>query len=256
VSKYEHGDTEITEAFLTQWPQWFRGGRSGTQRAKRASASSVDSERNCALTRAKARLRPLRILRDLCVESFLRVLRASVLNCLLFSAVAAQNVDAFSDTHDGGKLHAASAFVCPTKIGAFERDAVGEADPEKHTDFCAYSARDGVYGTIRLVPLSGTYDARTTLAPDFVETESLGGKRVADGLLTLTVKPQPLVLYARTYETTKLQDLRYRVLFAGGQIGNWAMETTIEYADPRDTGIENQFLHAVYAMAEQEIAVK
>jgi hypothetical protein len=168
----------------------------------------------------------------------------------------AADTDLFTDTRDGGKLHAASGFVCPARIGVFERDAVGEADPGTHTDFCAYSARNGIYGTIRLVPLSGPYDAPGALAPDFVETESQGAKRVADGPAMLAAQPQPLMIYARTYETAKLDDLRYRVMFSGAQFGNWAVETTIEYADPRDVGLENQFLHAVYANAQREIAVK
>jgi hypothetical protein len=168
----------------------------------------------------------------------------------------AADTEPFSDTRDGGKLHAASGFVCPARIGAFERDAVGEADPGKNTDFCAYSARDGVYGTIRLGRLSGLYDGQASLASDFAETESLGGKRIADGPAMLAAKPQPLVVYARTYETAKLADFRYRVLFSGAQFGNWAVETTIEYADPRDVGLENQFLHAVYAAARNEITSK
>jgi hypothetical protein len=146
--------------------------------------------------------------------------------------------------------------VCPARIGAFERDAVGEADPEKHTDFCAYSARDGVYGTIKLVPLAGPYDAQSALAPDFAKTESLGGKRVADGPAMLAAKPQPRVVYARTYETAKLDQFRYRVMFSGAQFGNWAVETTIEYADPRDTPLEQDFLHAIYAAAQSQIGAK
>jgi hypothetical protein len=179
-----------------------------------------------------------------------------VLNFLFLPAAIAQNVDAFTDTHDGGKLHAASGFICPARIGAFERDAVGEANPGKGVDFCAYSARNGIYGTIRLMPVNGSYDAQTSLAPDFGETEAMGGKRVVDGLVTLSAKPQPLAVYARTYETAKLEDFRYRVLFSGAQFGKWAVETTIEYADPRDTGIEDQFLHAVYAAAPSEITAK
>jgi len=194
--------------------------------------------------------RPLRNLRVLCAKIVF-------IGCLAPAAFAQDaNTDPFTDTHDGGKLHTASGFVCPARISAFERDAVGEADPETHTDFCAYSARDGVYGTIKLVPLAGPYDAQSALAPDFAKTESLGGKRVADGPAMLAAKPQPLVVYARTYEIAKLDQFRYRVMFSGAQFGNWAVETTIEYADPRDTGVENQFLHAVYAMAEHDIAVK
>jgi hypothetical protein len=179
------------------------------------------------------------------------------MSAILFANVAlAEEPGAFADTRDGGKLHTASGFVCPAKIGAFERDAVGLADPEARADFCAYSAINGVYGTIRLVPLDGSYDARTSFARDFSVEEGLGGKTVADGMATLPLKPTPVVLYARTYETMKLEDFRYRTLFAGTGFGKWAVETTIEYVDPRDTGIENQFLHAVYAAAARETALK
>jgi len=188
------------------------------------------------------------------------MLRASLLNSFFALAVVspafAQDADPFADARNGGKLHTASGFTCPAMIGPFERDAVGESDPGKGADFCAYSALNGVYGTIRLVPLDGPYNAQTSLAPGFIEQEGLGGKRIADGMATLEMKPSPLAVYARTYETTKLEDQRYRVLFAGGQFGNWAVETTIEYADPRDTGVEDQFLHAVYAAARGEIAAK
>jgi hypothetical protein len=203
--------------------------------------------------RADARivaLRPPRNLRVLCAKI--------VLSGLLVPAAFAQEAttDPFTDTHDGGKLHAASGFVCPAMIGAFERDAVGEADPEKGADFCAYSALNGVYATIRLVPLDGPYNAQTALAPDFMEQEGTGGMRIADGMAMLAAKPAPLPVYARTYETAKLEGQRYRVLFAGAQFGNWAVETTIEYADPRDTANEDRFLHAVYGTARSEIAVK
>jgi hypothetical protein len=233
-----------------------RGGRSGALARAGAQPISESTERITARFARVVPLRPPRILCDLCVKSLLRVLCASVLNILFLAAAVAQNADAFSDTRDGGKLHAASGFVCPAKIGAFERDAVGEADPGKGVDFCAYSARNGTYGTIRLMPVNGSYDALASLAPDFGETEATGGKRVVDGLVTLSAKPQPLTVYARTYETAKLEDFRYRVLFSGAPFGKWAVETTIEYADPRDTGIEDQFLHAVYEAAPNEITAK
>jgi len=180
------------------------------------------------------------------------------MNLFLFVPAFAQDAtpDPFSDTRDGGKLHTASGFVCPAKIGLFERDAVGEADPSKGADFCAYSALDGVYGTIKITPLDGPYDAKSSLAPGFIEQEGTGGKRISDGLATLAARPAQVVIYARTYETAKLEDLHYRVVFAGSQFKNWAVETTIEYADPRDTPVENEFLHAVYAAAEGEIAAK
>ena len=168
------------------------------------------------------------------------------------------SVDPFTDARDGGKLHKASGFVCPSKIGLFGRDAVGEADPTAGSDFCAYSALDGVYGTIKLTLLSEPYNPQTSLAPGFVVQEETGGKRIAEGMTSLVVKPgtPPLAVYTRTYETAKLEDRHYRVLFAGAQFKNWAVETTIEYADPNDLAVESDFLRAVYAEAEKEIAAK
>jgi hypothetical protein len=164
-------------------------------------------------------------------------------------------IDSFADTRDGGKLHAASGFVCPAKIGLFERDAVGEADPEKGAVFCAYSALDGVYGTITLAAPEGPYDPKTALAPGFIEQEGTGGRRIAEGMLSLTSKPgaAPLAVYTRTYETARLEDDHYRVLFTGAEVKNWAVEVTIEYAEPRDTPVEDEFLRAVYAAAAREI---
>ena len=66
------------------------------------------------------------------------------------------DIDAFKDAGDDAKVHA-SGFVCPLFIGHFERDAYGERDPSIGADFCAYSAIDGVYGTITLTPLKSAY---------------------------------------------------------------------------------------------------
>ena len=176
---------------------------------------------------------------------------------LLFAAfpAGAQTVagDTFADRRDGAKLHVASGFVCPAKIGAFERDAVGESDPQAGVGFCAYGALDGVYGTIKLIPLHGAYDARQSLDGDFAEQEGTGGTPVAEGNINVAAGAPPLAAYARTYETAKLEDLHYRVLFTGAAIGNWAVETTIEFAEPRDVPDEQGFLHAVYAAARSEI---
>ncbi|HEX4080684.1 MAG TPA: hypothetical protein VHX61_17620 [Rhizomicrobium sp.] len=176
---------------------------------------------------------------------------------LLFATLpaVAQTVagDTFADGKDGAKVHVASGFVCPAKIGAFERDAVGESDPQAGVGFCAYGALDGVYGTIKLIPLHGAYDAKQSLDGDFAEQEGTGGKPVAEGNITVAPGTPPLVAYARTYETAKLEDLHYRVLFTGAAIGNWAVETTIEFAEPRDVPDEMGFLHAVYAAARRGI---
>jgi len=161
--------------------------------------------------------------------------------------------DTFFDGKDGAKVHAASGFVCPAKIGLFERDAVGESDPATGADFCAYSALDGVYGTIKLAPLGGAYDPKASLALDFAEQEGTGGKQIAEAPATFG---KPLSIFTRTYETSKLEDLHYRVLFAGAQVKTWAVEATIEYADPRDTPVADDFLHAVYEAAPRDIRAK
>src|SRR3954462_11769643 len=87
---------------------------------------------------------------------------------------AQKSADTFSDREDGAKVHV-SGFVCPQRIGDFERDAVGEYDLDRNQDFCAYASCDGVYGTITLQPLNGGYDPKASLAPEFNEQESTGG---------------------------------------------------------------------------------
>ena len=167
-------------------------------------------------------------------------------------ACAQSNGDVFSDGPANAKIHAASGFACPGKIGLFERDAVGERDPSANADFCAYSALDGVYGTITLVPLTGPYDPKAALAPEFVEQEDIGGKRIGEG----TVKVGGAGVYARTYETTSLEDLHYRTLFSASAVGNWAVQVTVEYASPRDDAVKQEFLNAVYAGAFKKLAAK
>ena len=175
------------------------------------------------------------------------------------TGVHAQTVagDTFADGANGAKVHVASRFVCPGRIGAFERDAVGETDPETGADFCAYAALDGVYGTIKLVPIHGAYDAKQSLARDFGEEEGTGGKSIAEEQVTIAgaLRGSPVPVYTRTYETAKLEDLHYRVQFAGAEIANWAVETTIEFAEPRDLPEAQEFLRAVYTAAQSEIAV-
>src|ERR1700742_3900873 len=102
------------------------------------------------------------------------VVRVSIL-CLTALAPAmalAQTAgDVFADGPGNTKVHAASGFACPLQIGHLERDAVGERDPSQAADFCAYSALDGVYGTITLAALKGPYDPKAALVPDFQEQE-------------------------------------------------------------------------------------
>ena len=182
----------------------------------------------------------------------------AMLALLLVTPARAQTLtgDTFADGPNGAKVHVASKFVCPAKIGPFERDAVGETDPESGADFCAYAALDGVYGTIKLVPLHGAYDAKQSLAQEFAEQEGAGGKSIAEKNLAIALSPggTAVPVYTRTYETAKLEDLHYRVQFAGAGMMGWAVETTIEYAEPRDLPEAQDFLRSVYASAQNEIA--
>jgi hypothetical protein len=162
--------------------------------------------------------------------------------------------DVFADGKDGAKIHVASGFVCPAKIGLFERDAVGEFDPQAKADFCAYSALDGVYGTIRITPVAASYDPKISLAHEFAEQEATGGKKIAEGALTIAKNRAPsFVVYTRSYETAELEELHYRVLFAGAEVKPWAIETTIEYAAPRDAAVEQEFLRTVYETIPREL---
>lgn len=170
---------------------------------------------------------------------------------LAASPVTTPFVDGAKDT----KVHAASGFICPLKIGLFERDAVGQSNPQQGADFCTYSALDGVYGTVTLKPLSGAYDAKASLAPEFAVQEGSGGKKADEGVVKLANGgASPLAIYTRGYETSALEDLHYRVLFTGAAFGNWAVETTVEYAEPRDTPYQREFLETVYRAATAEIA--
>jgi len=170
-------------------------------------------------------------------------------------AHAQDMTDPFSDGGNGAKVHAASGFVCPLQIGAFERDAVGERDPKASSDFCAYSALDGVYGTVTLVPMRGAFDPKAILAQEFVVQEGTGGKMVDESTPVIGPKSALLSVYTRTYETTKVATQRYRILFSSAVVGNWAVQVTLEYADPRDAVIEGEFLNAVYTNAIAQIAV-
>jgi hypothetical protein len=168
------------------------------------------------------------------------------------SALAQSFKDDFADRGDGAKVHSASGFVCPLKIGGFERDAVGQSEPEIGSVFCAYSARDGVYGTIVLKPIVGPYDPRASLAREFSLQDGTGGRLIGEKALKIPRQEAPI--YARSYETATLLDAHYRALYTGDGIGNWAVEATVEYAEPRDSDSKNEFLAAVYAAALAEIA--
>jgi hypothetical protein len=173
--------------------------------------------------------------------------------CLASPAFAQSAADPFKDGPGYAKIHIASGFVCPAAIGPFERDAQGENDVQTGSDVCSYAALDGVYGTIVLTPLTGPYDAKASLAQRFIEQEDTGGKMIGEKTVTLGDKGDKLPVFTRTYRTARAESLEYRILFAGTQVGNWAVEVTMEYADPRDTPAEKQFLDAVFAAAARQI---
>jgi hypothetical protein len=161
--------------------------------------------------------------------------------------------DVFSDGANGAKVHVASGFVCPAEIDRFDRDAVGMRNPQTDADYCAYSGRDGVYGTITLAPLHGGFDPKALMAPEFVVQEGTGGRMTSESTLYLGTK-NALPVYARTYDAAKVEAMRYRVLFACAAVGSWTVEVTLEYADPRDLEAKNAFLNAVYAAAQAKFA--
>src|SRR6476646_9597266 len=104
-------------------------------------------------------------------------MRKTICFLAAFLPVAANgqnSADTFTDRDDGAKVHV-SGFVCPQRIGEFERNAVGEAEPQRQEDFCAYSALDSVYGTISLQPLRGGYDPKAEFSDEFREQEATGG---------------------------------------------------------------------------------
>jgi hypothetical protein len=185
-----------------------------------------------------------------------RHLAVAVIGWLVFSPAAAQttNIDAFKDGADEAKVHSASGFVCPLFIGHFERDAFGERAPMLGSDFCAYSALDGVYGTITLTPLKAAYDPKTALQQEFTEQEGIGGKIVGERTVKLGGGTTPISVYSRTYETAALETLHYRIMFSSGTIGSWSVEATVEFATPRDDEKLKDFLNAVYTEALVHIA--
>jgi len=178
------------------------------------------------------------------------MLRLLAFFVLATPALAQGTGDVFADAASNAKTHVASGFVCPAKIGIFERDAVGARDPSAGWDFCSYSALDGVYGTITLAPLGEAYEPKTALALDFKEQEATGGRKIAE----TPVKLGGASVYTRLYQTTSLADVHYRVLFAAATAGPWAVQVTMEYASPRDDRIEREFLDAVYAQAFKTLA--
>lgn len=169
---------------------------------------------------------------------------------LLVAAAQAEDVEGFSEGPNGALLHARSGFMCPLKIGPFERDAAGRRDPERDSDYCAYSALSGVYGTIVIMPLGSTFDPKESSAAEF---PGMGGTVVGETVQPLGAPGASLPVYLRTTETARLESLHYRTLFADAAVGAWSVEVIVEYADPRDREAQTAFLNNVYAAAQREL---
>ncbi|HVV64537.1 MAG TPA: hypothetical protein VHC42_03645 [Rhizomicrobium sp.] len=167
-------------------------------------------------------------------------------------AAASDGGQIFVNGAGDAKIDLASGFVCPEKIGLFERDAVGESDARSDAAYCAYSALDGVYGAIVIAPLSGPYDPKSALTQDFIEQEGAGGRKIAEGVAKFGGAAG---VYTRAYETATVEDAHYRALFAASAVGQWAVQATVEYASPRDDALERQFLDSVYAEALRQFAL-
>lgn len=170
---------------------------------------------------------------------------------LTFAAAPAEDLEGFVPREDGALLHTASGFVCPEKIGSFERDAAGR---QENGDYCAYSALSGVYGTIVLRPLHNPFDPAAVLAPEFRMVERMGGKMLSETVQPIGSQDAAIPVFLRTYEMARLDTLTYRTQLASAAIGAWTVEVTIEYAHPRDKEEQTGFVTAVYGEAAKDLA--
>ncbi|HVZ91854.1 MAG TPA: hypothetical protein VG843_09395 [Rhizomicrobium sp.] len=125
-------------------------------------------------------------------------------------------------------------------------------DPKSGADYCAYSALDGIYGSVVIAPVSGPYNPKAALTQDFIEQEGEGGRKISEGVTKFGGAPG---VYTRAYETATIEDAHYRVIFTASAIGQWAIQATVEYASPRDDTLKKIFLDAVYARALREFAL-
>lgn len=178
---------------------------------------------------------------------------AALLLPLVLTAALADETEGFSEGPNGAMQHGPSGFVCPAKIGAFERDAVGRRNPKRDSDYCAYSALSGVYGTIVILPLPSTFDPKDGLADEFALQEGTGGTVIGETIRQLGAPGASLPVYLRTYENAQLEAAHYRTLFANAAVGAWSIQVIVEYVDPRDREVEREFLDDVYSAAQREL---
>ena len=147
--------------------------------------------------------------------------------------------------HDG-RIARASGFVCPDRIGPYIRDAAGQSGVSQKRVFCSYYARDGIYGTVRILPLDGQFDGPGLLAGQFSQEAGSGGRIVAQTTLSIAAAGRVLPVFSRTYETSHLENLHYRVSYASAPVRGWVVEVISEYASPRDDATKTVFLDWVY----------
>lgn len=145
----------------------------------------------------------------------------------------------------------ASGFVCPPKIGTFERDAAGLRDAGSGADYCAYSARSGIYGTVIIRTLPSPFDPKSVLAPEFRVQEGTDGHLIDETMQKIAALP----VYTRVYETARLQSRQYRTLYASAAVGAWSVTVIVDYAHPQDQDMASTFLTAIYGEAVKDIGV-
>ncbi len=169
---------------------------------------------------------------------------------LLAVAPALAQEGGFGDGPNGAAIHT-SGFVCPLKIGTFERDATGLRDVGSGADYCAYSALSGIYGTVIIMALPSPFDPKNVLAPEFRVQEGTDGHLIGEEMQRIATIP----VYTRVYETARLQSRQYRTLYASGAVGAWSVAVIVEYAQPQDKAIASTFLTAIYGEAVKDIGV-
>lgn len=153
---------------------------------------------------------------------------------------------AFRDGPHDGRIARASGFVCPDRIGPYIRDAAGQSGVSQQKVFCSYYALDGIYGTVRILPLDGSFDGPDLLAGQFSQEAGSGGRVVSQKPLSFTLDGKVLRVFSRTYETSHLENLHYRVRYASAPVRGWVVEVISEYASPRDDATRTIFLNWVY----------
>jgi hypothetical protein len=153
---------------------------------------------------------------------------------------------AFRDGPHDGRIARASGFVCPDRVGPYIRDAAGQSGMSEKRVFCSYYALDGIYGTVRILPLKGKFDGPGLLAGQFSQEAGSGGRVVDQKTRSFHAASGLLRVFTRTYETSHLENLHYRVSYASAPALGWVVEVISEYASPRDDATKAVFLNWVY----------